>query len=81
MSATTPSWSPYAAVPHGHVPRKLGDHPVRLFAIGAILLVVVVITAAATLVHPTPQPCGLYCGPTVGPSSSGWCRRHRSTAR
>lgn len=63
MSAATPQWSPYAAVPHAHVPRKLGDHRVRLFAIGAILAVVVIITAVATLVHPTPQPCGLYCGP------------------
>jgi hypothetical protein len=67
MSAATPQWAPYATVPQGGVPRKLGDHRVRLFAIGAILALVVVISAVATLVHPGPQPCGLYCGPQSQP--------------
>lgn len=69
MSAAVPQWSPspYAAVPHAHVPRRLGDHRVRLYAIGAIVALVVVISAVATLAHPGPQPCGLYCGPQTQP--------------
>ncbi len=67
MSAGAPSWYPYSAVPHGHVPRRLGNRRVRVFGLGGIALLVVVISAIASLVHPTSQPCGLVCGPPVQP--------------
>jgi hypothetical protein len=57
--------APFPGLPTRHVPRKLRDHHVLLYAGGAITVIVIAVTAIASLVRPQTNPCGYYCGPRV----------------
>src|SRR5258706_16343551 len=63
MSAPFGAFPPFSS--RSRVPGRLGGGHVRLLTIAAVLGISAIVSAIASIVNPTSQPCGLQCGPRL----------------
>lgn len=63
MSATYRAFPPYSSAPRSA--RRLGAGRVRLLTFAIVIGISVLVSAIASIVNPTSQPCGFGCGPRL----------------